>query len=40
MSALREMSSRVLFEKRPFGTPEHRLKYIIKINVQRLVVSL
>jgi hypothetical protein len=40
MSALRGMSNRVLFEKRPFGTHEHRMKVIIKMSVQKLVVRL
>jgi hypothetical protein len=34
------MSNRTLFEKRPFGTPEHRLKDIIKMNIQKLIVML
>jgi hypothetical protein len=40
MSTLRGMGNRVMFEKRPFGTPEHRLKSIIKMNVEKLVVRL
>lgn len=34
------MSNRTLFDKKTFGTPEHRLKDIIKMNVQKLVVRL
>jgi hypothetical protein len=40
MSALREMSNRVLCEKRPFGTPELRVKDIFKMNVHKLAVNL